>query len=339
MRFSHSRPAWLAAAVAFLLFVPSTLRAQALPGLRAAGMAGAFTAIADDASAVVWNPAGLVFGPIANAQIETAERQEQDDPAAEQSTTRFVAVAVWPLGLSYTRTSVAAALRSADGEPLGRESRGSGLRQLVTSHVGITVLQSVGDFLTVGGTAKLIRGGAGASGLPGESFSADLDSLLDRARDLDRDGATRVDADLGAMLEAGRFRAGVGVRNLTTPEFPVAGLPDDSVELERQVRAGVAWGSSWPARSALTVALDADLTRGSEVTGARRDLASGAESVWLDGRLALRAGARVSTAGAIRPAGAAGASVRLTSYLFADLQASFGQPQLRGWGVGGRAVF
>lgn len=337
MRFSHSRPALLAATVGFFLCAPPTVLAQALPGLRAAGMAGAFTAVADDASAVVWNPAGLVFGPIANAQIETAKRQEQDDTAAEQSTTGFVAVAVWPLGLSYTRSSSAAAIRSADREPLGRESRGSGLRQLVTSHVGITVLQSIGDFVTVGGTAKLIRGGASARGLPGES--ADLDELLDRAGDLDSDGATRVDADLGAMLEAGRFRVGVGVRNLTTPEFPVAGLPDESVEAKRQVRTGIAWGSAWPARSAVTVALDADLTRGSEATGARRDLASGAETVWLDGRLALRAGARVSTAGAARPAGSAGTSIRVTSSLFADVQASFGQPELRGWGIGGRAVF
>src|ERR1043166_7174466 len=39
-------------------------RAQGDPpvGVRAAGMAGAFTAVADDATAAVWNPAGLASG-------------------------------------------------------------------------------------------------------------------------------------------------------------------------------------------------------------------------------------------------------------------------------------
>ena len=42
--------------------VPARAQAQPPVGVRAAGMGGAFTAVADDASATFWNPAGLATG-------------------------------------------------------------------------------------------------------------------------------------------------------------------------------------------------------------------------------------------------------------------------------------
>ena len=40
------------------------------PGVRAAGMGGAFTAVADDASASYWNPAGLASGNLFSLVID-----------------------------------------------------------------------------------------------------------------------------------------------------------------------------------------------------------------------------------------------------------------------------
>src|SRR5215831_11915048 len=46
-------------------------------GIRANGMAGAFTAVADDATAGWWNPAGLAGGALFNGLIEYA-RPDRD---------------------------------------------------------------------------------------------------------------------------------------------------------------------------------------------------------------------------------------------------------------------
>jgi hypothetical protein len=48
----------------FLLFLPAVAGAQTFGGIgsRAEGMGGAFVAVADDASAVYWNPAGIATG-------------------------------------------------------------------------------------------------------------------------------------------------------------------------------------------------------------------------------------------------------------------------------------
>ena len=57
--------------VLFVLFLgsPALATAQTVDtvGTRAAGMAGAFVAVADDASAAYWNPAGFAAGLAAGA--------------------------------------------------------------------------------------------------------------------------------------------------------------------------------------------------------------------------------------------------------------------------------
>src|SRR5690349_298955 len=66
------------------------------PGVRAAGMGGAFTAVADDASGVYWNPAGLpgsFFSLVADFN--------SSDPASAT----MIGLATPPLGFSYYRTA------------------------------------------------------------------------------------------------------------------------------------------------------------------------------------------------------------------------------------------
>ncbi len=55
-----------------LLAGASRARAQSFEsvGIRAQGMGGAFVAVADDASATWWNPAGLATGAYLNAILE-----------------------------------------------------------------------------------------------------------------------------------------------------------------------------------------------------------------------------------------------------------------------------
>src|SRR3954468_2742778 len=74
-------------------------------GVRAQGMAGAFTAVADDATASWWNSAGMAGGAYFNALIETGRDDEppsdRNAANARRDETRSIAVAFPALGLSY----------------------------------------------------------------------------------------------------------------------------------------------------------------------------------------------------------------------------------------------
>jgi hypothetical protein len=85
-------------------------------GIRAQGMGGAFVAIADDASATWWNPAGLASGALLSGIVE---RGMADAPS--EDTTVGLSFVVPSLCLSYyrLRTSgrTAGFVGSAGGEP------------------------------------------------------------------------------------------------------------------------------------------------------------------------------------------------------------------------------
>src|SRR5258708_35894361 len=113
--FSASRPSvcLLAfASVSFVSLVSSVSQASGQPadvvGVRASGMGGAFTAVADDATASWWNPAGMAGGAYFNALIESGSHREppSDRTAAGHprpavgAGTRSFAASVPALGLS-----------------------------------------------------------------------------------------------------------------------------------------------------------------------------------------------------------------------------------------------
>ncbi len=341
---------WAAAArhtalvLAMLAACAAAADAQTAPGNRAAGMAGAFVALADDGSAVYWNPAGLVFGPLFNLEIDFGRRVEPDDGAitldtGSRGTTTLIALGLPPLGLSYYRLGVTefGALLPGESSQLGREEEWRSLRTLATTHVGVTVLQSVGQWLTVGATAKLIRGSAATATVRDGRLSAD--ELWGRAESLGSDGHTRGDVDVGAMVAVGSVRLGLVARNLTEPTFADEREDIAPLRLERAVRMGGAWGPGWPARSRLAIAADTDLTRRREATGQRRDLAAGVETWWREARFGVRGGLRASTVGAARPVAAAGVTVGVRTRLFVDAHAAWGRGDDRGWGLGARIVF
>src|SRR4029453_12586360 len=95
---------------------PASAAAQTFGGIgvRAEGMGGAFVAVADDASAVYWNPAGIATGATFDAQISTG-----------RESTLFVGAALPVLGGSYYRTRQAAGFTTVSASP-DRQNGGSG---------------------------------------------------------------------------------------------------------------------------------------------------------------------------------------------------------------------
>jgi hypothetical protein len=265
-------------------------------GIRAQGMGGAFTAVADDATAAWWNPGGLATGAYFNSIVETgSHRQPASDGAvpAWQSGSRGVSVAYPALALSYYRLKVSEiqTSRSTAGGLASRQDEGSPdirLRSLVFSQFGATVGQSLGNHLVVASTVKLIRGSVALDVRPAAGAS------LDAAEDLTGRAEMHPGLDLGALAKFGPARIGLMVRNASETTF---GDGEQAVTLDRHVRAGFALSS----RSNLaTVAADLDLTKTVLPTGEERRVAAGVE-VWAPSRrIGLRGGVSSNTIDAAR---------------------------------------
>ena len=164
-------------------------------------------------------------------------------------------------------------------------------------------------------------------------------AALKNAASLDGFGTTRFDVDAGVMIAVERLRFGLVARNLTTPEFEVARDGAGTIELSREVRAGVGWGATWPGITRVVVSADADVASRVTPFGDRRDVAVGVETWWMAQRLGLRGGVRRSTIGESRVAAAAGVSAGLRAGMLIEAHGVFGQKEERGWSVGVRFGF
>jgi hypothetical protein len=325
------------------LLSPRTARAQPgdAVGIRAQGMAGAFTAVANDATATWWNPAGLAAGPYFNIILESSVlRQPSDENAtpAWRLKSRGISVAYPALGLSYYRlqiNEIRPETSTAEATP-GRQDRGTvpvRLRSIILNQYGATAGQSLGEHFVLASTLKLTTGHVASSTvIPRSSASFDLADRLEGERE------THSGLDLGAMARFGGITIGVAARNLTEPTF---GFGDDEFTLKRQVRAGIAYGSGHGrGADGVTVAADMDLTTAPTATGDERRLAAGAEMWQFSRRVGLRGGVGLSTIGDARPTGSAGASIALRSGTYADAEITVGADETRrGWGAALRVTF
>lgn len=315
-------------------------------GTRAAGMAGAFVAVADDASAAYWNPAGFASGNFFTMVLDRTSAKS--DPASPDGARKgfglLFAMGMPALGLSYyqVRTSVLAtgptgAVRlkadPTDAGSGGRKDIGAGevrLDTLVTHHTGATLLQSIARGIALGATLKLVRGIASSDVVPDGA----RESLLDGAGELSGKGTSKFDADIGVMASSGLVKAGLTIRNVTQPEFAVPG-GSAALRLSRQVRAGIAIVpiAGW------VVDADLDLTGTPGTSGDVRNLALGTEGR-VTRKAFVRGGLRVNTGDRLRPAVATGASYLVGGSVFLDAQVTGGSPSAnRGWGISARFVY
>ena len=299
---------------------------------RAAGMAGAFVAVTDDASAVYWNPAALASGAFFSLLIDrTSAEATLDEPADSRGGSRsgtILALSTPPFGLSYYR------LRSTWISPSPTQNGMSVSETLITHHTGATLVHSLTRGLSVGATLKLVRGIATSTEVP----SGSIDDLLDEANDLVGEATNKFDADVGVSVVAGTLRAGLTMRNVTSPKFDAAG-GGPPVQLERQARAGV--GLTSPL--GFLVALDVDLNTIRGPIGNLRDLALGTEARVLK-RAFARGGFRMNTLGnepgGHAPTYSVGGSFAVLTSLWIDAQATMGsEAGSRGWGVAARVAF
>jgi hypothetical protein len=321
-------------------------------------MAGAFVAVADDATATYWNPAGLPSGATFSALFDgnTADLVPQGDEGApltpesrgQELSGRAIALATPALGFGYYR------IEAITVGPTGPAADSSGDRQevigpqrgtaLVVHQYGGTVVQTIFPGVNVGSTLKVVHGQAARLD---PVTGVTIGEALDRTEGLERKGTTRFDLDAGVMVAAGAIRLGVVGRNLTEPDFDtheeVAGEPVDQVTLERQIRLGVAVtpGHFAEAPNApTTIAFDIDLVETAGVFGQQRQLAFGGEQWVASRRIGFRGGIRFNWVRREERSAAAGLSIGIGRGTYVDGQITYGRDEFeRGWSVATRTSF
>jgi hypothetical protein len=301
----------LSSALAALVIGTSSLIVAAPPagaqttdviGIRAQGMGGAFTAVADDATAWWWNPAGLAAGPFLNGLIEFG----RPDTSTSESVRGF-SVAYPALGLAYYRLPLRQIRISASTESsaLNRQDDGAAL-----TVYGATVGQSFGNHLVVGTTLKVLH-----------------------ADD------TNVAFDVGVMTTFGPVRAGATIHDVTEPSF---GSGPTAFTLDRTARVGLALTSGKRAAiGSATLSFDADLTTTHDpLFGDDRRMALGGEAWTKGNRAGLRGGVSWNRAADQAAELSGGLSVMIRSGSFVDAYVVGGRETVRhGWGFALRVTF
>ncbi len=295
-------------------------------GVRALGMGGAFVAVADDPTAVHWNPAGLPHGgPVGMTfewdRFQTGNHKAPPYPGPRVDNNSLTSLGTWPIALSYGRFKTTDLAIGPTGALATRSLR--------VSQVGITLVQTIVQGLVVGGTIKTMRGRPNIGLADGDTAG----DALDHGADIEGEAHTTVDFDLGVMVDFEKVRVGVSSKNLREAGFGT--IAEIDIGLERRVRLGV---SAFPI-DGLTFALDVDLDTADLPGGLRRKIAAGGESR-LGSRAAMRGGVRWNRDGTADAIASVGGSVAIRPSFWLDGYYTQGRrDEDRGFGFAMRAGF
>ena len=265
-------------------------------GTRAQGMGGAFVGVADDSTALYWNPAGLASGSYFSLVLDvgSGETTPEGNLTGAGKSSFLIALSTPALGLGYYRLRSASViapptLLPIDGPPPSRNLSGPAplrVDTLVTHHAGVTLVQSITQGVAVGTTLKLVRGIAASSAVDAATAEA---ALTSDAAEVLGTPSNEFDLDIGIMAYGGPLKVGLTLRNVREPSFEAPGGAAP-LTLERQARAGMSYAvtSNWLA------AADVDLLRFHDAFGERRDIAVGVEGR-LTSRAFVRSGVSLNT--------------------------------------------
>ena len=140
-------------------------------------MAGAFVAVADDATAAYWNPAGLTTGAFFSLLADRTLTRTRFDPTRSDSPGTdqggiFLGLSTNTTALSYYRLRINQIERSsypaASLDPARKDQWGEAtLRSVVTHNVALTGASLLYPGVSVGSTVRYVRGsyGCGAGSL------------------------------------------------------------------------------------------------------------------------------------------------------------------------------
>src|SRR3954454_7503401 len=96
-------------------------------GVRATGMGGAFVAVADDASAVFWNPAGLASGSYFSVALDANRLETPDSASFPHRRSAFIlAIGAAVRAISYNNSTVTLSFFVSPVEPAGAAEVGVG---------------------------------------------------------------------------------------------------------------------------------------------------------------------------------------------------------------------
>ncbi len=296
-------------------------------GARAASLGGAFTAVADDAWAYYWNPAGIAFGPIVQVGLSRGE----DD--LDRSGEGLLVDTATGFSVGYTFMGVAGTWFTNTSSR--REDDVLSSQGLETFDLSFSLLQSLPiDNLVIAGNIHYLRGTAfELDEMVAGLSSADLEpsAIFSRVRGGEGHSSQTWALDFAALYEPNPWlRVGLMWRRLNEPEFDTPS--GSAIVLARHARAGAAF--RLPGDT--LVSFDSDLSSQGFEDVSWREISLGAEKAFFERRLFARAGTRVEIGSdrGKRPAFSLGAGGRIRFLLveFAYLAAATDRD--RAWWVG-----